>query len=359
LYSYILLSILLGDNESIQDSLRYQLASTVGIVQFGFLLSVPLFLELMLQRGFFYAMYTILKLFFTGAPVFFMFQIVWKSFILLEALTLPAALYRATGRGVVLTRMPFIQIYQKYALSHFYLGVELLAGLIIYEIYSHNASASVTYLYITWPIWLVVVAAVGSPFVYNFKAFDYDEVQRDIEEWRAFTAETDDMSPSSWNRWYAECSAKYTGPAVTRSVRLSLMLRGSLLLAVPVVVSVQYGQTAWDLQGVRLATVLAFVVITTIALFATSLQLVPTLRHGRCGCPGWVRLPFVLISCGILLIVLSFASTQIFNEDVHLMSNSSIVVLYLGAWVINPPRDSRPWTLVQVPKIQLATRTSS
>eukprot|EP01051_Picozoa_sp_SAG22_P014311 SAG22_NODE_1716_length_3746_cov_1.332602_2_plen_112_part_00 len=62
-------------------------------------------LELSLQRGFLYAAVELVKLVFTGAPIFFLFQVVWKNFIFLEALTVPAAQYRATGRGVVLKRM--------------------------------------------------------------------------------------------------------------------------------------------------------------------------------------------------------------------------------------------------------------
>jgi hypothetical protein len=62
-------------------------------------------LELSLQRGFLYAAVELAKLVFTGAPIFFLFQVVWKNFIFLEALTVPAAQYRATGRGVVLKRM--------------------------------------------------------------------------------------------------------------------------------------------------------------------------------------------------------------------------------------------------------------
>ena len=119
IYSYLVMSILLDDDEETSSTLRYDTSQTVGWLQIGFMLSLPLLLELVLLRGPFYAIFNMFKLVCTGAPVFYLFQICWKSYIYMEALTLPAAQYRATGRGVVLQRMSFVTIWTKYAYSHF------------------------------------------------------------------------------------------------------------------------------------------------------------------------------------------------------------------------------------------------
>jgi hypothetical protein len=119
IYSYLVMSILLDDDEETSSTLRYDTSQTVGWLQIGFMLSLPLLLELVLLRGSFYAIFNMFKLVCTGAPVFYLFQICWKSYIYMEALTLPAAQYRATGRGVVLQRMSFVTIWTKYAYSHF------------------------------------------------------------------------------------------------------------------------------------------------------------------------------------------------------------------------------------------------
>eukprot|EP01052_Picozoa_sp_SAG31_P042317 SAG31_NODE_6684_length_1925_cov_1.533406_2_plen_127_part_00 len=124
-----------------------------------------------------------------------------KSYLFLEALTLPAAQYRATGRGVILYRMAFVDIWRKYALSHFYLGFELVVGATVYSLYSNNALGPVTAFDVTWPFWLMVFAVFASPFLFNFTAFDYQAVQMDIGEWRVFVQEMDDLSPMSWNAW--------------------------------------------------------------------------------------------------------------------------------------------------------------
>jgi hypothetical protein len=57
----------------------------------------------------------------------------------------------------------FVLIWKKYALSHFYLGFELVAGLLVYELFSDSAPGPVSYMATTWPIWLLVFATCFVP----------------------------------------------------------------------------------------------------------------------------------------------------------------------------------------------------
>eukprot|EP01051_Picozoa_sp_SAG22_P014312 SAG22_NODE_1716_length_3746_cov_1.332602_3_plen_128_part_00 len=122
-------------------------------------------------------------------------------------------------------------------------------------------------------------------FIFNFNAFDFQAVQKDLHAWAEFVEETDDMSPNSWNRWYTEnYDAKLAGPAVTPSVRLSLTLRGSLLLLLPLVVSAQMLRHRFS--G-KVYDGLLYVVIMLATVILMSCALVPCLQrkcHGRRCC---------------------------------------------------------------------------
>ena len=105
----------------------------------GYILSMPLIFELILQRGVMHTVRTLIWLVMTGAPVFFLFQAVTKAFYFMQSLFVSAATYRATGRGISMQHTPFLELYQAFAASHCYLGLEILCTLLVLHIVSDTS----------------------------------------------------------------------------------------------------------------------------------------------------------------------------------------------------------------------------
>jgi hypothetical protein len=194
--------------------------------------------------------------------------------------------------------------------------------------------------------------------LYNFKAFDYNSVQSDVAEWKRFIEEVDDLSDSSWTKWYTKnCDEKFAGPCVTRAVRYTLVLRGSFLLIVPVAVvtefaaSHKYGQ----LFSIRsLPFTILFIVICIMALTALIPEIPKLkrryfgsrLRENTCANSRWcacMRLPlnvinngsFVVIGCLVALGILSATSNTRYGQNVHMLPNWLVIVAYSTCWATN------------------------
>ena len=237
-----------------------------------------------------------------------------------------------------------------------------MGGLFFYEVYSQRANnGAVSYVYVTWPIWLLVFACMAVPFIYNFRAYDYQKVQEDIREWRAFVEEIDDMGVQSWNYWYTKnCQDKFEGPSVSWGVRLSLVLRGSFLLVVPLIVLYQYWPTLFPWtdpchRGGWKANI--FFILLLVALVVAALQFVPcaaVIRRNICGNPTddrrWqLRLfhcchipllccsegSFVGLGIAVGLVVLSATTGTSFGFNPHMMPSWTAIIIYFGAWLTN------------------------
>ena len=82
LYSYIVFALVLeGD---LQRTVQRLQSNSVGLFQMGYILSVPMIFEMLLQKGIKSTLTTVLWLLCTGAPIFFLFHAVTKYHFFLQ-----------------------------------------------------------------------------------------------------------------------------------------------------------------------------------------------------------------------------------------------------------------------------------
>ncbi|CAI7897257.1 unnamed protein product [Closterium sp. NIES-53] len=93
--------------------------------------------------------------------------------------------YRATGRGFVVKHEPFAENYRLYSRSHFNKAVELLLCLLIYMLYS-SLRASTAYWLLSLSAWILVLSWLLAPFAFNPLGFDWLKCCDDWEEWTAW-----------------------------------------------------------------------------------------------------------------------------------------------------------------------------
>ena len=91
----------------------------------GFLLTIPVFATLGLERGFFVSAYETARMLVTGGPLFFMFHMGTKAYYFEQTILAGGAKYRPTGRGFVTRHEDFSEIYRFHASSHFYRAMEM------------------------------------------------------------------------------------------------------------------------------------------------------------------------------------------------------------------------------------------
>ncbi|GJN22580.1 hypothetical protein PR202_gb10160 [Eleusine coracana subsp. coracana] len=112
-------------NQPIQIALASQ-----SFVQLGFLMALPMMMEIGLERGFRTALSDFVLMQLQLASVFFTFSLGTKTHYYGTTLLHGGAEYRATGRGFVVFHAKFAENYRLYSRSHFVKGIELMILLI-------------------------------------------------------------------------------------------------------------------------------------------------------------------------------------------------------------------------------------
>ncbi|KAJ6737354.1 GLUCAN SYNTHASE-LIKE PROTEIN [Salix viminalis] len=121
------------------DPLNAAMASQ-SLVQIGFLMALPMVMEMGLERGFRTALGDIIIMQLQLASVFFTFSLGTKVHYFGRTILHGGAKYRATGRGFVVRHQKYAENYRMYSRSHFVKGLELLILLICYQIYGKAAT---------------------------------------------------------------------------------------------------------------------------------------------------------------------------------------------------------------------------
>mgnify|MGYP001964173729 CR=1 FL=1 len=166
----------------------------------GLLMTMPLIMTLVIEKGIGGALREIGFMFLSGGPLYFIFQIQTKSHFFQQTILAGGATYKATGRGFVTRHTPFDENYRYFASSHIYLGFELMIALCLFKHYS------VTHQYIglTWCLWLVIISFLFGPFWFNPLSFEASKVCEDYTKWQVWMNETGGTSDQSWEIWFKE-----------------------------------------------------------------------------------------------------------------------------------------------------------
>ncbi|KAK3155754.1 hypothetical protein QOZ80_2BG0207100 [Eleusine coracana subsp. coracana] len=187
-------------NQPIQIALASQ-----SFVQLGFLMALPMMMEIGLERGFRTALSDFVLMQLQLASVFFTFSLGTKTHYYGTTLLHGGAEYRATGRGFVVFHAKFAENYRLYSRSHFVKGIELMILLIVYEIFGQSYRGAIAYIFITISMWFMVVTWLFAPFLFNPSGFEWQKIVDDWTDWNKWISNRGGIGVSpekSWESWW-------------------------------------------------------------------------------------------------------------------------------------------------------------
>jgi len=188
------------------DPLKAAMASQ-SLVQIGILMTLPMVMEIGLERGFRTALSEIIIMQLQLAPVFFTFSLGTKMHYYGRTLLHGGAKYRATGRGFVVRHERFAENYRMYSRSHFVKGMELAILLICYRLYGSAAADTIAYGFLSLSMWFLVCSWLFSPFLFNPSGFEWQKIVEDWDDWTKWVNSQGGFgvpSNKSWESWWNE-----------------------------------------------------------------------------------------------------------------------------------------------------------
>lgn len=189
-------------NNALQTAMASQ-----SVVQLGLLTSLPMIMEIGLERGFRTALGDTVIMQLQLASVFFTFSLGTKVHYYGRTILHGGAKYRATGRGFVVRHEKFGENYRMYSRSHFTKGLELMMLLIVYNLYGSAANGSAAYLFITFSMWFLVVSWLFAPFLFNPSGFEWQKIVEDWDDWSKWITSHGGIgvpANKSWESWWDE-----------------------------------------------------------------------------------------------------------------------------------------------------------
>jgi len=184
--------------------LQVALASE-SFVQLGFLMALPMMMEIGLERGFRTALSDFILMQLQLASVFFTFSLGTKTHYYGRTLLHGGAEYRATGRGFVVFHAKFAENYRLYSRSHFVKGLELMILLVVYEIFGQSYRGAITYIFITVSMWFMVGTWLFAPFLFNPSGFEWQKIVDDWTDWHKWISNRGGIGVApekSWESWW-------------------------------------------------------------------------------------------------------------------------------------------------------------
>ncbi|KAG2328799.1 hypothetical protein Bca52824_011527 [Brassica carinata] len=188
------------------SSLKAAMASQ-SVVQLGMLMTLPMIMEIGLERGFRTALCDLIIMQLQLAPVFFTFSLGTKVHYYGRTILHGGAKYRATGRGFVVRHEKFAENYRMYSRSHFVKGMELMVLLICYRLYGKATEDSVAYVLVLGSTWFLVASWLFSPFLFNPSGFEWQKIVDDWDDWNKWISSRGGIgvpAVKSWESWWEE-----------------------------------------------------------------------------------------------------------------------------------------------------------
>ncbi|KAL4565098.1 hypothetical protein LXL04_029182 [Taraxacum kok-saghyz] len=184
---YMVLSGLEKGLASLQPSLRHNEPLQVAfalqlLMQIGFLIALPMMMEIGLERGFMNALSQFILLQLQLAPVFLTLSLGTKAHYYGRTLLYGGAKYWATGRGFVVFHAKFGENYRLYSRSHFVKGFELMILLLVNQIFGVPYKGAVAYL-IPISTWFMVFTWLFAPFLFNPSGSEWEKIREDWSDW--------------------------------------------------------------------------------------------------------------------------------------------------------------------------------
>ncbi|KAF2314493.1 hypothetical protein GH714_026964 [Hevea brasiliensis] len=208
---YLVLSGLeegLINQKAIRDNKPLQVAlASQAFVQIGYLMALPMLMEIGLERGFRTALSEFILMQLQLAPVFFTFSLGTKTHYYGRTLLHGGAKYRPTGRGFVVFHAKFAENYRLYSRSHFVKGIEMMILLVVYQIFGQPYRSAVAYVLITISMWFMVGTWLFAPFLFNPSGFEWQKIVDDWTDWNKWISNKGGIGvppEKSWESWWEE-----------------------------------------------------------------------------------------------------------------------------------------------------------
>ncbi|KAD5961691.1 hypothetical protein E3N88_13164 [Mikania micrantha] len=238
-FLYGRLYLVLSGHEELQNqpailnnqSLQVVFASQ-SFVQIGFLVALPMMMEIGLERGFLTALSEFIIMLINLAPMFFTFLLGTKSHYYGRTLLHGGAKYTTTGRGFVVFHTKFTDNYRFYSRSHFVKGIELLNLLIVNQIFGKSFKGVLTHFLITVSIWFLVITWLFAPFVFNPLGFEWQKIVDDWADWNKWISNQGGIGvplENSWESWWEE-EQEHLSYSGKRAVILEILLAFRFLI---------------------------------------------------------------------------------------------------------------------------------
>ena len=225
---YLLLGLALFEHEKIGDRPMVPIGTLqVALAGVGLLQTAPLFCALLLERGIWAALTELAQVFISGGPLYFVFHIRTRDYYYTQTILAGGAAYRATGRGFVTQHASFAEIFRFFAFSHLYLGLEMIAALVLFACFTGVGQ----YVGRTWSLWFAALAFLYAPFWFNPMSFEWERVREDMFTFEAWMRTTGGSATNSWETWWKE-ENKWVKELKDVTARLYLVARSSIWLMV-------------------------------------------------------------------------------------------------------------------------------
>ncbi|KAM3316109.1 hypothetical protein ACQJBY_034311 [Aegilops geniculata] len=185
-------------------ALQVALASQ-SLVQLGFLMALPMMMEIGLEKGFGKALSEFIMMNLQLASVFFTFSLGTKTHYYGRMLLHGGAQYRSTGRGFVVFHAKFAENYRLYSRSHFVKGIELMTLLIVYQLFGQTSHSTIAYIFVTSSMWFLVLTWLFAPFLFNPSGFEWAKILDDWSDWNKWISNRGGIGVSpekSWESWW-------------------------------------------------------------------------------------------------------------------------------------------------------------
>ncbi|KAJ0037576.1 hypothetical protein Pint_24113 [Pistacia integerrima] len=196
----------LSNEPAIKDNKPLQVAlASQSVVQIGFLMALPMMMEIGLERGFRKALTDFILMQLQLASVFFTFSLGTKTHYYGRTLLHGGAQYRGTGRGFVVFHAKFADNYRLYSRSHFVKGIELMILLLVYHLLGVSYRGVVAHVLITISIWFMVGTWLFAPFLFNPSGFEWQKIIDDWTDWNKWISNRGGIGvppEKSWESWW-------------------------------------------------------------------------------------------------------------------------------------------------------------
>jgi len=182
--------------------------NSIYAIQLGLLTVLPLFLKMIMDRGFRDGFeYTISSLL-RGSASFNVFSMTTKGYNYMVGLLFGQAQYIATERGYVTQNANMVVLYGLYAKSHLYFGMEVLLLLVLFHA---NTVLPKAVLY-SWSVWLFGINIVAAPWWFSPQSTNSFWMQKSWNDWRKWldgTFDKPNIANGSWAAWQTKMNQNY------------------------------------------------------------------------------------------------------------------------------------------------------